>query len=72
MFYTGKALYINIQSFNICYQNKAWKLFLMMIDNSVFNLVTPSGIFTNDAQLMLFSHLILSLERIKLFTLNSV
>lgn len=43
-----------------------------MIDNSVFNLVTPSGIFTNDAQLMLFSHLILSLEQIKLFTLNSV
>lgn len=72
MFYTGKALYINIQSFNICYQNEAWKLFLMMIDNSVFNLVTPSGSFTSDAELMLFSHLILSLEWIKLFILNNV
>lgn len=26
-----------------------------MTDNSVFNLVTPSGIFTDDAKLMFFS-----------------
>lgn len=64
-------IYVNIQSFNVWYQHEERKLFLMT-DNSVFNLVTPSGIFTDDAKLMFFSPTFFFLQWIKLLVLNNV